>query len=163
MSRSPSSERDRRLRRHVLRGVGAAAIWVGTGLMRPVQVLAAPREGTAFEARSLAEVLSRIGAADALDAGPSLQIRAPDVAENGAVVAVDIVSTLPDTRRIALVVDHNPFPLTFQFDFAPEAAPQVGTRIKMNETSLLRAVADAGGKTYVAQREVKVTVGGCGS
>lgn len=163
MNDVPQADRAQRLRRHFLWGVGAAALWVGTGLLHPRGVLAAPGDRTAFDSRTLAEVLSLIGATNVLDGGSALQIRAPDVAENGAVVAVDIISTLPNTRKISLVVDHNPFPLTFQFAFAPAVAPQIGTRIKMNETSLLRVVADAGGKIYVAQREVKVTVGGCGS
>jgi sulfur-oxidizing protein SoxY len=38
----------------------------------------------------------------------------------------------------------------------------ISTRIKMGQTSLVRAVVNAGGKTYTAAKEVKVTIGGCG-
>jgi sulfur-oxidizing protein SoxY len=32
----------------------------------------------------------------------------------------------------------------------------------MGQTSLVRAVVKAGGKSYTAAKEVKVTIGGCG-
>ena len=38
----------------------------------------------------------------------------------------------------------------------------VSTRIKLAETSNVRAVIKADGKFYTAAKEVKVTIGGCG-
>jgi sulfur-oxidizing protein SoxY len=38
----------------------------------------------------------------------------------------------------------------------------VSARLKLSQTSLVKAVAKADGKFYIAQKEVKVTVGGCG-
>jgi sulfur-oxidizing protein SoxY len=38
----------------------------------------------------------------------------------------------------------------------------VKLNVKMGETSDVRAVARAAGKHYVATREIKVTIGGCG-
>ncbi|EDN68140.1 sulfur/thiosulfate oxidation protein SoxY [Beggiatoa sp. PS] len=55
-------------------------------------------------------------------------------------------------------------PLIAQFNF-PEPENATGwlkTRIKMNETSNVVVVAKADGKLYVARRNVKVTIGGCG-
>jgi sulfur-oxidizing protein SoxY len=43
------------------------------------------------------------------------------------------------------------------------AEPFISTRIKMGETSNLRVVVRAGGKHFVATREIKVTIGGCGT
>jgi sulfur-oxidizing protein SoxY len=152
------------LRRILLRAAGGAplAALLAAGLLRPGRVLATPRNDGAFEARTLAEALRRIGAQEAAPS-PEIQIKAPEIAENGAVVAVEVVSNLPATRRIAIVVDKNPFPLILQVDFAPGVRPQLATRIKMAETSALRAVVEAGGKTYTVLREIKVTLGGCGS
>jgi sulfur-oxidizing protein SoxY len=152
------------LRRTLLRAAAGAplAALLAAGLLRPGRVLASPRNDDAFEARTLAEALRRIGANEAVPS-PEIQIKAPEIAENGAVVSVEVVSNIPATRRIALVVDKNPLPLILQFDFAPGVKPQLGTRIKMAETSQLRAVVEAGGKTYTALREIKVTLGGCGS
>lgn len=134
---------------------------LGAGLLRPGRVLAAPWNVPAFSATTLAEALRLGDGADAVPS-PRIQLRAPQVAENGAVVSVDVISDIPGTRRISLVVDKNPQPLTFQVDFAPGVKPQIGTRIKMKETSLIRAVVLAEGKTYTAHREVQVTIGGCG-
>lgn len=130
--------------------------------MRPGSVLASPRNNPAFESRGWAEALKLIGASGATPS-PDIQLRLPEIAENGAVVSVEVISALPDTRRISLVVDKNPMPLICQFGFGPGVKPQLGTRIRMAETSLVRAVVEAGGKTFTALREVKVTLGGCGS
>ena len=55
-----------------------------------------------------------------------------------------------------------PLPLIAAFHFANGAQGFVSTRIKMGATSSVRAVVKAGGKTYTAAKEVKVTIGGCG-
>ncbi|HBO76659.1 MAG TPA: thiosulfate oxidation carrier protein SoxY, partial [Cupriavidus sp.] len=38
----------------------------------------------------------------------------------------------------------------------------VSTRVKMGQTSVVHAAVKAGGKWYVASKEIKVTLGGCG-
>jgi len=151
------------LRRTLLRAAAGAplATLLAAGLLRPTRVLASPRNDAAFEARTLAEVLRRINAEQAAPS-PEIQIKAPEIAENGAVVSVEVISSIPTTRRIAILVDKNPLPLILQMDLAPGVKAQLATRIKMAETSMLRAVVEAGGKTYTALREVKVTIGGCG-
>ena len=89
-------------------------------------------------------------------------IEAPEIAENGAVVPIEITSNIPGTKSIAVVVDKNPFPLIGQFQFGEGAVPFVKLNIKMGETSEVRAIAQAGGKSYAAVKEIKVTIGGCG-
>lgn len=152
------------LRRVLLRAAAGAPLagLLAAGLLRPGPVLAGARNDGAFEARTVAEALRRLGAEQAASSS-EIQIKAPEIAENGAVVAVEVVSTIPATRRIALLADKNPLPLILQFDFAPGVKPQLATRVKMAETSNLRVVVEAGDKTYTALREVKVTLGGCGS
>ncbi len=75
---------------------------------------------------------------------------------------VDVVSNIPKTTSIAILVEKNPSPLCAEFDFANGAVAEVSARLKMGQTSLVKAVAKADGKFYTAQKEVKVTVGGCG-
>ena len=54
-------------------------------------------------------------------------------------------------------------PLAASFSFANGALPQVRVPLKMAETSRVRAVVKtADGKQWHAQREIKVTLGGCG-
>ena len=63
---------------------------------------------------------------------------------------------------IAVVIEKNPFPLAGKFDFKDGALPFVKLNVKMGETSDVRVLAVAGGKHFVATREIKVTIGGCG-
>ena len=89
-------------------------------------------------------------------------IEAPQIAENGAVVPIEISSNIPGTTSIAVLIEKNPFPLTGKFDFKEGALPFVKLNVKMGETSDVRVVAMAGGKPFAATREIKVTIGGCG-
>ena len=63
---------------------------------------------------------------------------------------------------LAVVLEKNPFPLAAKFDFKEGALPYVKVNVKMAETSDVRVIATAGGRHYVATREIKVTIGGCG-
>jgi len=137
--------------------IGAAAVL----LLRPFAALAAAWNKDAFGAKTLADALKGIGATDAA-ASKDLLIEAPQIAENGAVVPVEISSNIPGTTSIAVVIEKNPFPLAAQFDFLDGALPYVKVNIKMGETSDVRAVATAGGRRYAAAKEIKVTIGGCG-
>jgi len=132
------------------------------GLLRPLHTLAAQWNKAAFDARNVDDALK---AAGIVNPTPSVEIliKAPEIAENGAQVPVDILSNLPGTQRVYIFVDKNPQPFVGSFEFKHAAEPFISTRIKMGETSNLRIVVVAGGRHYVATREVKVTIGGCGT
>jgi sulfur-oxidizing protein SoxY len=89
-------------------------------------------------------------------------IKAPDIAENGAVVPVEVTSGIAGTSAIAIIAEKNVTPLVAEFNLAGGTQGFVSTRIKMGSTALIRAVVTAGGKSYTAAKEVKVTIGGCG-
>lgn len=152
------------IRRTLLKGVGstgALAAVVAAGVLKPSQVLAADWNKAAFDAKDMAGALKGVGASAAAD-HKDLLLKAPEIAENGAVVPVDVVSNIPNTTSISIFVDKNPMPLSAHFDFANGAVADVSVRLKMGQTSTVKAVAKADGKFYSAQREVKVTAGGCG-
>ena len=153
------------LRRTLLKGAGATgaiAAAMAAGLLKPSQVLAAEWNRAAFDAKDMTGALKGLGAGGATD-NSGIVIKAPDIAENGAVVPVDVVSNIPNTISLAVLVDKNPLPLSGAFDFANGALPELGLRLKMGQTSLVEVVAKtADGKFYKAKKEVKVTVGGCG-
>lgn len=151
-------------RRALLKGSGAAgtlALAVAAGLLKPRDVFAAAWNKDGFEAKTVAEALKSIGAASAADSKDIL-IKAPDIAENGAVVPVEVTSKIADTQSIAIIAEKNPQPLVASFDLANGAEGYVNVRIKMGQSSNIRAVVNAGGKFYAATKEVKVTIGGCG-
>lgn len=151
-------------RRTFLKGAGAAgtvAVAVAAGLLKPTEVLAAEWNKAAFDAKGMPDalkVLNATGAADSKD----ITIKAPDIAENGAVVPVEVTSKIAGTSSIALLVEKNANPLTANFDLANGAEGYVSTRIKMGQTSNVRVMVKAGSKFYTAVKEVKVTIGGCG-
>lgn len=152
------------MRRTVLRGAGSAGLLaaaLAAGLLRPTRALAADWNRPAFEARDIAGALRGIGVTAASDSR-DLLLRAPDIAENGAVVPIDVVSHIPNTRTLSIVVEKNPMPLAAQFDFGNGALPDISVRLKLAQTSMVKVIAQADGKFYTVQREVKVTAGGCG-
>jgi sulfur-oxidizing protein SoxY len=151
-------------RRTVLKSATASGMLAGlaaAGSLRPAQALAAEWNKAAFEAKDTSGALKGIGAGAPEDS-KDLILKAPDIAENGAVVQVEVISTIPNTSSITILVEKNPSPLSASFDFANGALPEVSVRLKMEQTSLIKAFAKADGKFYIAQKEVKVTVGGCG-
>ena len=153
------------LRRKLLKGGSTAALlapWIGTGLLLPSRVIAAEWNKTAFTARSIGEALKAWGAANAGESR-DIVVSAPEIAENGAKVEVDITSQVPATRSIAVFADRNPMPLCAAIEFSGGALPYCRVQIKLAETTRVRAVVKAtDGKTYVAFREIKVTLGGGG-
>jgi sulfur-oxidizing protein SoxY len=141
----------------LLQGAGALV----AGLMTPLAALAAAWNKEAFGAKTTADALRSIGAAGAAPSS-ELVIEAPEIAENGAVVPIEVTSQVAGTRSIAVIIDKNPFPLVAKFDFMEGALPFVKVNVKMGETSDVRAVAEANGKHYTATKNIKVTIGGCG-
>ena len=128
----------------------------------PLRTFAATWNKLAFSARSVNEGLKAIGAAAHVESG-LVELKAPEIAENGAIVPIEVTSRVPGTQSVYLLAEKNQYPLAAGFDFLDGAEPFVSTRIKMNESARLTAVVKADGKFYSATREVKVTIGGCGA
>jgi len=150
-------------RRTILKGsiaVSAVGIAAAAGLLSPIRVLAAwPAD--AFTSRNHETALKAITGTSALPPG-DIEISAPEIAENGAMVSVTIESGMPDVSEIALLVVKNGQPLAATFLMGASAQPMVSIRVKMAETSDVVAAVKSGGAWYGASREVKVTLGGCG-
>jgi sulfur-oxidizing protein SoxY len=151
------------LRRNVLKGAGAAgavSVAMAAGLLKPGMAFAADWNKAVFESKDLGSVMSAMGGTGA--AAGDISVKAPDIAENGAVVPVEITSNIAGTESIIIIGEKNTQPMLAQFDLSNGAQGYISTRIKMGATSNVRAVVKAGGKTYTAAKEVKVTIGGCG-
>ena len=153
------------LRRKLLKGGASFTLLsplLGTGLLAPTRVLAADWKREAFTARSTGEAMKLSGVGAAMESR-DIVINAPEIAENGAKVEVEITSNLTNTRRLLVFADKNPMPLCADLSFAGSALPYAKVQLKMAETTRVRAVAQtADGKSHVAYREIKVTLGGCG-
>ncbi len=140
-------------------GVSAYAALVSIGLLRPGQANA-QEVSAAFKTQGIAATLKALGAEGAAESA-DVVINAPDIAENGAVVPVGVGSKLPNTEMLALLVEKNPNALAGTYDVMG-IEPQVNMRIKMGQSSDVVAVVKADGKYYMARKEIKVTLGGCG-
>lgn len=91
-----------------------------------------------------------------------LTLIAPDFAENGAIVQVEVISSLPQTEAIALFAEKNPTPLIANFLLSQGVAPYLVTRIKLAETTEVKAIVKAAGQYYSVSKKVEVALGGCG-
>jgi sulfur-oxidizing protein SoxY len=152
------------IRRRVLAfagGGGTLVVAVAAGLLRTRQAWAAPWNKAGFESKAMADVMKSLGATGAVES-KDIVITAPDIAENGAVVPIAVTSKIPGTQQISIVAEKNPFPLAATFDVAGGGEGYVSTRIKMGQTSDVWAIVKADGKVFVARKEIKITVGGCG-
>ena len=151
-------------RRHALKAGGSVGLFsalVALGVIRPGDARAQAWNKTAFETKSFADAIKSLGGS-APTMSADIVITAPDIAENGAVVPVGAVSKIPKTQQIAYLIEKNPSTVTAVFDISPAALPEVQTRVKMAQTSNVMVLVKADGKFYAAQKEIKVTAGGCG-
>lgn len=98
-----------------------------------------------------------------------VEVKAPIIAENGAVVPITIVSDLPMekdnyVKKIYVYSEGNLQPYVASVELSPaNGRAELSLRIKMRKTSNVRAVLETNtGKLYQGIKPVKVTIGGCG-
>jgi sulfur-oxidizing protein SoxY len=144
-------------------GVSLLALVAAAGWLTPAVAAAAEDwNKTAFDATTLDAAMKALGAQGAPQSKDITFVATPDIAENGAVVPITVVSALPGTQSIAILIEKNPNMLAAVFDLPAGTEPTITTRVKMAQTSNVYALVKAGGKFAVASKEIKVTLGGCG-
>src|SRR5262245_57106261 len=150
-------------RRVILQGAGAVAL-VGLGNLAFGQPAFAANDKyptEAFKQKSDADAIKALYGKTA-EVSDKIKLDAPEIAENGGVVPVSMTTTLADVSSIAFVVAENPVVLVASYNIPAGTVPAVANRIKMAKTSKVTVLVEAGGKLFRADKEVKVTVGGCG-
>lgn len=152
-------------RRDILKagsGAGVLGLALAAGLLRPGDALAQAWNKAAFDTKNFADTVKALGGTGST-ASAEIRITAPDIAENGAVVPVSCATTLPGVKRLLILVEKNPAMLCAIFDVSDAVEPAFSTRVKMGQSSNVMAVAVMGdGKVLFSQKEIKVTLGGCG-
>ncbi len=151
-------------RRTFLKGsvaAGAVSAAIGAGLLTPRMVLAA-WPTAAFEAKTVDSALDALLGSHSMEGSDKISIRAPDIAENGAVVPISVETSIANAESISIIAEKNAAPLSASFVLGSGAQGFVSTRIKMGKTSNVVAVVKADGKMFSTGKEVKVTIGGCG-
>ena len=142
-------------------GLGLFTLFGALGLLQPGTALAEWNK-TAFSAKNLDEALAAMGVIHAESNEVFIQLTVPEIAENGAIVPVKVVSTFPNVEQISILVEKNPNVLAANFIFPQGTESILTTRVKMGQTCNIIALVKAEGKFYRAAKEVKVTAGGCG-
>ena len=116
----------------------------------------------AFAAKNMAELMKALGSAAPTES-KEIAVTGPDIAENGAVVPIGASTALPGVKRLLILVEKNPSMLAAMFNITDAIDANISTRVKMGQSSNVVAVAMMNdGKVLFAQKEVKVTLGGCG-
>ncbi len=152
-------------RRTVLKGLAGGL--AGLGLLEASMLLPAHAADVAqwpqdaFKQKSEADALKALYGKSA-EASDKVNLDAPEIAENGAVVPITVTSALPKVTGIAILVLENPFTLAAAYKIPEGTQASVANRLKMAKTTKVVAVVESDGKLYSASKEVKVTVGGCG-
>jgi sulfur-oxidizing protein SoxY len=148
-------------RREMLaRSATVASLMAAAGLLP--QAAHAAWNNAAFGAKSMADAAKAFGGMAPVESA-DVTIEGPDIAENGAVVPVGASTTLPGVKRLMLLVEKNPSVLAATFDVTDRVDAAFKTRVKMGQSSNVMAVAMMNdGKVLFAQKEIKVTLGGCG-
>ena len=150
-----------RTRREILQRSAAVASLMGSLGLLP-QAAQAAWQAPAFEAKTMADLAKALGVSTPVES-KDVSITGPDIAENGAVVPVGCATTLPGVKRLLILVEKNPSMLCAMFDVSDAVDANFNTRVKMGQSSQVMAVAVmADGKVLFAQKEIKVTLGGCG-
>lgn len=156
-------------RRKFVKGTLAAGVVASSGLLSTnlwaedaaAKPEAAATEGaSAFDADNLADVMKGLGAESA-EMSDKLTLVAPDVAENGAVVPVSVETALEGVTKVSFVAENNAKPLSASYDLGADMLGFVATRIRMGKSGKVIVLVTAGDKMYMAEKQVKVTAGGC--
>jgi sulfur-oxidizing protein SoxY len=130
--------------------------------MLPLLARAGDPRRAAFEATTMADLMKELGVGRPTESKEVI-LTAPDLAENGAVVPVGVATALPGVSRMVVLVEKNPAILVALFDVTDAIEPNLWTRVKMRESSNVYGVVIMGdNRVLFAQKDVKVTIGGCG-
>ena len=148
-------------RRIFLQASLAGAVVAATGTVGILDASAA-WQADAFAARSVALALKSAFGTEEHSPSDRIAIKAPNLAENGAMVPVEVTTTLPNVESISFLVEGNQNPLAATFRLGANAERVIATRLKLGRSSAVLVVARSGGVLYSARKEIRVTIGGCG-
>ena len=143
-------------RRLLLRALTGSVCWLA---LPRVALATWPR--AAFSANSTEHALQALFDCTNALSGRQVELIIPESAQSGAMIPVTVQTTLHDVTAIGLFVDANPSPLAAAFELGLTTQPVISTRIKMTDSSVVRAVVLAKGELYSAEQHVSVKLGSC--
>ena len=116
-----------------------------------------------FEAKNLDDALQALGITKDKPAEKSKEItlKAPELAESGAIIPLTITTTHKNVKEIMILVADNPRPLTAIFTLPEGTEASIATRIRMDKSSEIIALVKTDEKIWQAKQAVKVSASGC--
>lgn len=139
-------------------GLGALALSMAPSTLSAVNFR--ETKPKAWTATKVDEAMKEIFGTSATTKG-KVKLKAPDIAENGAVIPVTVSSKLAGSK-VAVFQDANPESAVAVFTVPQGGIIDYSIRIKMAKTGTVTAVVEENGKLYADSKLVKVTIGGCG-
>ena len=138
-------------RRTLLKTVLAAGI---AGMVPPIRAADPPSQ-------SAQKVLDKLFGHAVITPTDRIAIEIVDLAEDGAVVPIQVRAQLECVESVSFIAEKNPTPLIGAFELGPNVLPAIATRIKLAESCHVIAVVKAQGRLYSVSKYVRVIKGGC--
>ena len=152
-------------RRDFFKQLGSVAV-VAAAVTPTMSFAASPKAANAISYKS---ALDAITGGKVAKASAAVHLKAPEIAENGAVVPITITVDSPMTesdyvKSIHILVDKNANARCIDAHLTPaNGKALLATRVKLNGTQNVSAVVGlSNGDFLIATQNVKVTIGGCG-
>lgn len=147
-------------RRSVIKRLTALTALAGFGVLMPRVAIAAWNQNAFSAIEQNSAIKALLGSLP--EKSTDILLKVPDTAENGAIVPVTVRTDMEAVESISIYVKDNPTPLAVEFILPEGTVADVSTRVRMAQSSTITAVVKAKGKLYSSEKDVKVTVGGCG-
>ena len=152
-------------RRDFFKQLGSAAL-VAAAVTPTMSFAAAKKTGNEI---SYKDALDAITGGKSAKTSAAVHLKAPEIAENGAVVPITVTVDSPMTdadyvKSIHIIVSKNGNSRCIDAHLSPaNGKALLATRVKLNGTQDVSAVVGlSNGDFLIASQNVKVTIGGCG-
>jgi len=116
----------------------------------------------AYQQKSQSDAMDKLYGGHLAQESDRISLKAPEIAENGAVVPIKINTDLENVKSISVFVEKNPNPLAARFNMGASQKGKIATRIKIAEKSNVTAIVETDSGLYKKTHFIKVTKGGCG-
>jgi sulfur-oxidizing protein SoxY len=111
---------------------------------------------TAFESNDVTDAITALHGSSSFSPSNEIVIKAPAMAIDGKVVPIQVISNIPNTETVSLILESSTQPFIASFNiYGSEAF--ISTRIKIEQTGVLLVLVKAGGELFMTKQEIRVS------
>jgi len=143
------------LKQIILAAAGTVALVLGPWRPKPAAAAEWPRD--AYGAKSVGEALRHLYGTNETTVSEAIRVRAPSRVQSGDMVPFSVSANLPAVQSISILVEANSPPLATHVRFT-DAVAFLSINVKMQSTSRVHIVVEAGGKLFVPKKNFEVIV-----